>query len=107
MVLAYVVRFFGIAQGAVDAAFGRISPSLPMAARSLGENTGGTLRPMQHSLVNPLGETILEGTIDLALSDKDEVGRARRDFFPEMGMPGPLVPPPRLRGETARSSSVA
>jgi DeoR family transcriptional regulator of aga operon len=23
--------------------------------------TGGTLRPMQHSLVNPLGETILEG----------------------------------------------
>lgn len=44
IVLAYVVRFFGIAQGAVDAAFGRISPSLPMAARSLGENTGGTLR---------------------------------------------------------------
>lgn len=44
IVLAYVVRFFGIAQGAVDSAFGRISPSLPMAARSLGEGTGGTLR---------------------------------------------------------------
>jgi iron(III) transport system permease protein len=44
LVLAFVVRFFGIAQGAVDAAFGRISPSLPMAARSLGEGTGGTLR---------------------------------------------------------------
>lgn len=44
IVLAYVVRFFGIAQGAVDAAFGRISPSLPMAARSLGEGQGGTLR---------------------------------------------------------------
>jgi iron(III) transport system permease protein len=44
IVLAYVVRFFGIAQGVVDSAFGRISPSLPMAARSLGEGNGGTLR---------------------------------------------------------------
>jgi iron(III) transport system permease protein len=44
IILAYVVRFFGIAQGAVDAAFGRISPSLPMAARSLGETAGGALR---------------------------------------------------------------
>ncbi len=41
--LAYMVRFFGIAQGAVDAAFGRVSPSLPMAARSLGRTAGGTL----------------------------------------------------------------
>ncbi|GAB1478382.1 iron ABC transporter permease [Paracoccaceae bacterium] len=44
IVLAYVVRFFGIGQGAVDAAFGRISPSLPMAARSLGQTAGGALR---------------------------------------------------------------
>ena len=44
IILAYVVRFFGIAQGAIDAAFGRISPSLPMAARSLGRGAGGTLR---------------------------------------------------------------
>ncbi|MGB8814960.1 MAG: iron ABC transporter permease, partial [Paracoccaceae bacterium] len=43
IVLAYVVRFFGIAQGAVDAAFGRISPNLPLAARSLGRGAGGTL----------------------------------------------------------------
>jgi iron(III) transport system permease protein len=41
--LAYLVRFFGIAQGAVDAAFGRVSPSLAMAARSLGRTAGGTL----------------------------------------------------------------
>ncbi|MCB6177541.1 iron ABC transporter permease [Rhodobacter sp. Har01] len=41
--LAYVVRFFGVAQGAVEAAFGRISPSLPLAARSLGRGPGGTL----------------------------------------------------------------
>ena len=44
LILAYAVRFFGIAQGAVDAAFGRISPSLPMAARSLGRSARGTLR---------------------------------------------------------------
>jgi iron(III) transport system permease protein len=44
LVLAYFVRFFGIAQGAVDSAFGRVSPTLPMAARSLGRGAGGTLR---------------------------------------------------------------
>jgi len=37
------VRFFAIAQGAADAAMGRISPSLPMAARSLGQTAAGTL----------------------------------------------------------------
>lgn len=44
IVLAYFVRFFAIAQGATDAAFGRVPPSLPMAARSLGRNAGGALR---------------------------------------------------------------
>lgn len=44
LILAYAVRFFGIAQGAVDSAFGRVSPSLPMAARSLGRTAGGALR---------------------------------------------------------------
>jgi iron(III) transport system permease protein len=44
IVLAYVVRFFAIAQGAADAAFGRVAPSLPMAARSLGRGAGGVLR---------------------------------------------------------------
>ncbi|MCT8330722.1 ABC transporter permease [Albidovulum sediminis] len=44
IVLAYAVRFFAIAQGALDTAFGRVSPSLPMAARSLGRTTGGALR---------------------------------------------------------------
>ena len=43
LVLAYAVRFFGIAQGAIDAAFGRVSPTLPMAARSLGQTSGGVL----------------------------------------------------------------
>ncbi len=44
IVLAYVVRFFALAQGAADSAFGRVSPSLPMAARSLGRTAGGALR---------------------------------------------------------------
>jgi len=43
VVLAYLVRFFALAEGAVDGAFGRIPPSLPMAARSLGRSAGRTL----------------------------------------------------------------
>lgn len=44
IVLAYIVRFFAIGQGAIDAAFTRVPPSLPMAARSLGRNHAGVLR---------------------------------------------------------------
>jgi iron(III) transport system permease protein len=44
IILAYVLRFFGIAQGAVDSAFGRLSPNLPHAARSLGRTPWGALR---------------------------------------------------------------
>ncbi|WP_322891296.1 MULTISPECIES: iron ABC transporter permease [unclassified Yoonia] len=51
LVLAYVVRFFAIAQGTTDAALGRVSPSLPMAARSLGRTAGGTLRAVHLPLV--------------------------------------------------------
>ncbi len=51
IVLAYFVRFFGIAQGAMDAAFGRVSPSLPMAARSLGRSAGGALRDVYMPLM--------------------------------------------------------
>lgn len=51
LVLAYAVRFFGVAQGAVDAAYGRISPSLPMAARSLGRSAGGALRAVHLPLM--------------------------------------------------------
>lgn len=44
IIYAYSVRFFAIAQGAIDASINRISPSLPMAARSLGQSKGGVLR---------------------------------------------------------------
>jgi iron(III) transport system permease protein len=43
LILAFAVRFFGVAQGAVDAGVGRIAPNLPLAARTLGLSTGGTL----------------------------------------------------------------
>ncbi|MDF0599596.1 iron ABC transporter permease [Psychromarinibacter sp. C21-152] len=51
IVYAYVVRFFAIAQGAADAALGRVSPSLPMAARSLGRSAGGALRDVYVPLI--------------------------------------------------------
>ncbi len=51
VIFAYFVRFFAIAQGAADAAFGRISPSLGMAARSLGEGPGGALRRVHLPLI--------------------------------------------------------
>lgn len=44
IVFAYLVRFFAIAQGAVDGAFTRVPPSLPMAARSLGRDNAAVLR---------------------------------------------------------------
>ncbi|MFZ1726116.1 MAG: iron ABC transporter permease, partial [Albidovulum sp.] len=38
-------------QGATDAAFGRVSPALPMAARSLGRTPGATLREVYMPLM--------------------------------------------------------
>jgi len=51
LIYAWVVRFFVLAQGAADAAFGRIPPSLPMAARSLGRTVGGVLREIHVPLI--------------------------------------------------------
>ncbi len=51
IILAYSVRFFAIAQGAIDGAMGRIPPSLPMAARSLGNTSGLTLRNIYAPLI--------------------------------------------------------
>ena len=59
LVLAYAVRFFGIAQSAVDSAFGRVSPSLPMAARSLGRTGGQVLRAVHLPLMRGSVSTAL------------------------------------------------
>lgn len=51
IVLAYAFRFFGIAQGAIDSAFGRLSPNLPLAARSLGRTPWGAMRAVHLPLM--------------------------------------------------------
>ena len=51
VVYAYAVRFFAIAQGAAESAMDRVSPSLPMAARSLGRTAGGALRAVYVPLI--------------------------------------------------------
>ena len=43
VVFAYVVRFSAIAHGAIDGAFGRVTPSMELAARTLGESRRGAL----------------------------------------------------------------
>ncbi|WP_121632058.1 ABC transporter permease [Tropicibacter alexandrii] len=51
LVLSYCVRFFAIAQGAADAAMGRVSPNLASAARSLGRNQGQVLVDIYYPLM--------------------------------------------------------
>ncbi len=65
LVFAYVVRFFAIAQGTADAALDRVSPSLPMAARSLGRSAGGTLRAVYVPLMRAsVGSALLLVFVD-------------------------------------------
>ena len=51
LILAYCVRFFAIAQGAADAAMGRVSPNLALAARSLGRNNAQVLGAVYAPLI--------------------------------------------------------
>ena len=65
LVLSYCVRFFAIAQGAADGAVGRVSPSLPMAARSLGRTRGQTLREVYFPLIRAsIGSALLLVFVD-------------------------------------------
>ena len=65
--LAYTVRFFAIGQGALDAAFARVPPSLPMAARSLGRSAGGALRTVYLPLMRgTVGSALLLVFVDCA-----------------------------------------
>ncbi len=65
LVLAYCVRFFAIAQGAADAAMGRVSPSLEMAARSLGRTRAQTLREVYFPLIRgSIGSALLLVFVD-------------------------------------------
>jgi iron(III) transport system permease protein len=43
LLFAYCIRFFAVAQNSVEAALGRVSPGMDMAARALGHGPAGTL----------------------------------------------------------------
>lgn len=65
IVLAYVVRFFAIGQSTVDAAFTRIPPSLPMAARLLGRSPRQVLGSVYLPLMKgSLGSALLLVFVD-------------------------------------------
>jgi iron(III) transport system permease protein len=65
LILAYVVRFFAIAEGTADAALGRVPASLPMAARSLGRSAGQTLRAVHLPLIRAsIGSALLLTFVD-------------------------------------------
>ncbi|WP_421351584.1 ABC transporter permease [Aeromonas veronii] len=51
IVFGYLVRFVAIAIGSVESSMGKISPSLDMAARSLGQGDGGMLLRVHLPLV--------------------------------------------------------
>ncbi|MUG27490.1 ABC transporter permease [Aeromonas salmonicida] len=51
IVFGYLVRFVAIAIGSVESSMGKISPSLDMAARSLGQGDGSMLRRVHLPLV--------------------------------------------------------
>lgn len=51
IVFGYLVRFVAIAIGSVESSMGKISPSLDMAARTLGQGDGGMLRRVHLPLV--------------------------------------------------------
>jgi iron(III) transport system permease protein len=51
VVFAYVVRFSAIAHGAIDGAFGRVTPSMELAARTLGETRRGALIRVQLPMI--------------------------------------------------------
>ncbi|MFM5384631.1 ABC transporter permease [Aeromonas veronii] len=51
IVFGYLVRFVAITIGSVESSMGKISPSLDMAARSLGQGDGGMLRRVHLPLV--------------------------------------------------------
>lgn len=51
IVFGYLVRFVAIAIGSVESSMNKVSPSLDMAARSLGQGAGGMLRRIHLPLV--------------------------------------------------------
>ncbi|MEQ9334584.1 iron ABC transporter permease [Thalassobaculum sp.] len=51
LVFAYTVRFLAVSLGAVEAGLGRITPSMEMAARTLGHGPSATLRRLHLPMI--------------------------------------------------------
>ena len=51
LVFAYTVRFLAVSLGAVEAGLGRITPSMEMAARTLGHTPSSTLRRLHLPMI--------------------------------------------------------
>lgn len=51
IIFAYVVRFLAVAQGAIESSLNKVTPSMDMAARSLGRNSWQTLRQVHMPLI--------------------------------------------------------
>ncbi len=65
IVFAYVVRFFTISQGTLDAGMSKLSPHLDDAARSLGRTPSGVLKDVHLPLLRPaLGAGVLLVFVD-------------------------------------------
>ncbi|WP_420412062.1 ABC transporter permease [Roseibium sp.] len=54
LIYAYCVRFLAVSYGQVEGGFGKISPHLDMAARTLGRNTGQTLGQIHLPILKPV-----------------------------------------------------
>jgi iron(III) transport system permease protein len=65
LIYAYTVRFLAISAGGIEAGFGKISPSLDQAARTLGHPPGATLFKVHLPLLRPaLGAAALLVFVD-------------------------------------------
>lgn len=65
LIYAYAVRFLAISAGGIEAGFGKISPSLDQAARTLGASPSGTLVRVHLPLIRPaLGAAALLVFVD-------------------------------------------
>jgi iron(III) transport system permease protein len=69
VIFAYCVRFFAIAFGAIDGALGRITPSMNMASRSLGQGEAGTLKRVHYPLIR--GSLLTAGLLIFVDSSKE------------------------------------
>ncbi|MDD7912121.1 iron ABC transporter permease [Pseudovibrio exalbescens] len=54
LIYAYVVRFLAVSYGQIDSGFGKISPHLDMASRTLGQSALGTLAKVHMPLMKPV-----------------------------------------------------